>query len=279
MQRAAASQKRLNEFLKTETEIKSGKMIKKEIKGKIVFDSVSFTYPDSGIKALENISFQILPGESVAVIGTTGSGKSTIANLICRMYDPTDGNIIVDDVILKDYDLSFYRSQLGYVPQDVFLFSDTIYNNISFGSTNLVAEDVIQAAREADLYQNIQEFQDGLNTKIGERGITLSGGQKQRVSIARAITRKPKILILDDALATAISGGGITIFPGVKVLEVKLAFPFLPSIQSPSVRPGSSPKASLLDQPHLTTASSTALAPTTSMPCLAPLSNQSLSRV
>ena len=202
MQRAAASQKRLNEFLKTETEIKSGKMIKKEIKGKIVFDSVSFTYPDSGIKALENISFQILPGESVAVIGTTGSGKSTIANLICRMYDPTDGNIIVDDVILKDYDLSFYRSQLGYVPQDVFLFSDTIYNNISFGSTNLVAEDVIQAAREADLYQNIQEFQDGLNTKIGERGITLSGGQKQRVSIARAITRKPKILILDDALAS-----------------------------------------------------------------------------
>ena len=177
-------------------------MIKKEIKGKIVFDSVSFTYPDSGIKALENISFQILPGESVAVIGTTGSGKSTIANLICRMYDPTDGNIIVDGVIIKDYDLSFYRSQLGYVPQDVFLFSDTIYNNISFGSTNLVAEDVIQAAREADLYQNIQEFQDGLNTKIGERGITLSGGQKQRVSIARAITRKPKILILDDALAS-----------------------------------------------------------------------------
>ena len=201
IQRAAASQKRINEFLKIKPDITSGKAIKKEIKGGVTFKSVSFVYPDTGIKALTDVSFSLKPGESLAIIGTTGSGKSTIANLICRMYDPTSGIILIDDTDLKDLDLSAYRSQLGYVPQDVFLFSESIYNNISFGSVNLESEDIIQAARDADLYDNVQQFPDGFNTRIGERGITLSGGQKQRVSIARAITRKPRILILDDALS------------------------------------------------------------------------------
>ena len=201
IQRAAASQKRINEFLKIKPGITSGKAIKKEIKGGVTFKSVSFVYPDTGIKALTDVSFSLKPGESLAIIGTTGSGKSTIANLICRMYDPTSGTILIDDTDLKDLDLSAYRSQLGYVPQDVFLFSESIYNNISFGSVNLESEDIIQAARDADLYDNVQQFPDGFNTRIGERGITLSGGQKQRISIARAITRKPRILILDDALS------------------------------------------------------------------------------
>ena len=201
IQRAAASQKRINEFLKIKPDITSGKAIKKEIKGGVTFKSVSFVYPDTGIKALTDVSFSLKPGESLAIIGTTGSGKSTIANLICRMYDPTSGIILIDDTDLKDLDLSAYRSQLGYVPQDVFLFSESIYNNISFGSVNLESEDIIQAARDADLYDNVQQFPDGFNTRIGERGITLSGGQKQRISIARAITRKPRILILDDALS------------------------------------------------------------------------------
>ncbi len=201
IQRAAASQKRINEFLKIKPGITSGKAIKKEIKGGVTFKSVSFVYPDTGIKALTDVSFSLKPGESLAIIGTTGSGKSTIANLICRMYDPTSGIILIDDTDLKDLDLSAYRSQLGYVPQDVFLFSESIYNNISFGSVNLESEDIIQAARDADLYDNVQQFPDGFNTRIGERGITLSGGQKQRISIARAITRKPRILILDDALS------------------------------------------------------------------------------
>ena len=201
IQRAAASQKRINEFLKIKPGITSGKAIKKEIKGGVTFKSVSFVYPDTGIKALTDVSFSLKPGESLAIIGTTGSGKSTIANLICRMYDPTSGTILIDDTDLKNLDLSAYRSQLGYVPQDVFLFTESIYNNISFGSVNLESEDIIQAARDADLYDNVQQFPDGFNTRIGERGITLSGGQKQRISIARAITRKPRILILDDALS------------------------------------------------------------------------------
>ena len=201
IQRAAASQKRINEFLKIKPVITSEKAIKKEINGGVAFKHVSFIYPETGIKALTDVSFSLKPGESLAIIGTTGSGKSTIANLICRMYDPTSGTILIDGTDLNDLDLSSYRSQLGYVPQDVFLFSDSIYNNISFGSDNLESEDIIQAAKDADLYDNVQQFTDGFNTHIGERGITLSGGQKQRVSIARAITRKPRILILDDALS------------------------------------------------------------------------------
>ena len=201
IQRAAASQKRINEFLLTENEIVSRKDLDKEIEGHIVFDQVSFTYPDSGIKALRDVSFDVHPGQSLAVIGTTGSGKSTIANLICRMYDATSGEILIDGEDIRDYKLPVLRGSIGYVPQDVFLFSDSIKNNIAFGNDYLVDKQIEQAARDADLFDNIQDFPLGFETQLGERGITLSGGQKQRVSIARAIVLEPKILILDDSLS------------------------------------------------------------------------------
>jgi len=200
-QRAAASQKRINEFLKTKTDIVSDANIEEDIEGTIEFKNVTFIYPDSGIKALNDISFQVHSGESLAIIGTTGSGKSTVANIICRMYDVDRGEVNIDGRPIKDYNISGLRSQIGYVPQDVFLFSDSIFNNIAFGSHSIDPDKVIQASKEADLYNNISEFQDGFNTKIGERGITLSGGQKQRVSIARAIVRDPRILIMDDSLS------------------------------------------------------------------------------
>lgn len=201
VQRAEASQKRINEFLKTTTSITSEKDLVKEITGKVEFKNVSFTYPDTGIKALKNISFVINPGESLAIIGTTGSGKSTVSNLISRLYDVRDGKILIDNVPIEDYNLTCLRSQIGYVPQDVFLFSDTIFNNIGFGISEISEEKVHQAAKDADVYHNIQDFPQGFMTRVGERGITLSGGQKQRVSIARAIAREPKILMLDDALS------------------------------------------------------------------------------
>jgi len=201
IQRAAASQKRINQFLQTKNDIVSNRGLEKSLDGKIVFDKVSFTYPDSGIEAIKNVSFEVLPGESLAIIGTTGSGKSTIANLISRMYDTTGGTVEIDGEDIKDYDVINLRSQIGYVPQDVFLFSDTIYNNIAFGAAEATEERIVKAAKEADVYDNIIEFPEGFGTKLGERGITLSGGQKQRVSIARAISRDPKILMLDDALS------------------------------------------------------------------------------
>lgn len=201
IQSAAASQKRLNEFLKTENDIISTEELETELEGEVVFDNVSFEYPDSGIKALEHVSFKVEPGQSLAIIGTTGSGKSTIANLISRMYDATGGKIFIDGRDIKKYNLVSLRSQIGYVPQDVFLFSDSIYNNIAFGATEATEERIMNAAREADVYNNIMDFPEGFNTRVGERGITLSGGQKQRVSIARAVSRDPKILMLDDALS------------------------------------------------------------------------------
>ncbi len=201
IQMAAASQKRINEFLKEKNDIVSDKDLDVEVKGDIKFENVSFTYADSGIKALRNISFEVKAGESIAIIGTTGSGKSTVANLIGRMYDATNGEISIDGRSIKDYRLSKLRSQTGYVPQDVFLFSDSIESNIAFGADNISKEDIIQAAKDADLYDNIKDFPKGFETMLGERGITLSGGQKQRASIARAIVRNPKILIMDDALS------------------------------------------------------------------------------
>ena len=201
VQRAEVSQKRINEFLRTETTIISEKDLVREIKGKVEFRNVSFVYPDTGIKALRDISFTIDPGESLAIIGTTGSGKSTISNLVSRLYDVREGEILIDDIPITHYDLHSLRSQIGYVPQDVFLFSDTILNNIGFGIKNPDEAKVLQAARDADVYDNIMRFPQGFHTRVGERGITLSGGQKQRVSIARAIVREPKILMLDDALS------------------------------------------------------------------------------
>ena len=201
VQRAAASQKRINEFLKTEPEISSVSEHSIELKGHVQFKNVSFTYPDTGIQAIKNISFEVKPGEFLAIIGRTGSGKSTIANLIMRMYDTDSGEILIDESSLKTINLSEYRQQIGFVPQEVFLFSDTIRNNIALGINEIGAGQVEQAAKHAAVYQNIIAFEKGFETFIGERGITLSGGQKQRISIARAIIKEPKILIFDDCLS------------------------------------------------------------------------------
>lgn len=200
-QRAAASQRRINEFLHEENDILSEKNLEHEIIGKIEFSEVSFTYTGSGITAIKNMSFAIDAGKSLAIVGTTGSGKSTVANLICRLFDTTSGKLNIDDIDIRDYNPSLLRRQIGYIPQEVFLFSDTIANNIAFGSLDISEEKMLQSARDADLYDNVMDFPDQFNTVLGERGITLSGGQKQRVSIARAIARDPKILILDDALS------------------------------------------------------------------------------
>ncbi|MBS1554576.1 MAG: ABC transporter ATP-binding protein [Bacteroidetes bacterium] len=216
VQRAEASQKRINEFLKTETDIISTKNLKRELQGGVVFDDVSFTYPDTGIKALKNISFNINAGESLAIIGTTGSGKSTISNLVARLYDVTSGEVRIDGISIKDYDINNLRSQLGVVPQDVFLFSDTIFNNIAFGLKEPNEARVTQAAKDADVYDNIMSFPNAFATRVGERGITLSGGQKQRVSIARAVAREPKILILDDALSAVDTKTENTILNSMK---------------------------------------------------------------
>lgn len=203
VQRAAASQDRINEFLRTQTDIISEKNLSQEIKGKITFKNVTFEYPDSGIVALQNISFEAKPGETIAILGTTGSGKSTVANLICRMYDVSEGQILIDETPIQDYHLQNLRKQIGYVPQDVFLFSDSIENNIVFGLDKkaIGKERMITASKDADLYHNILDFPKQFDTVLGERGITISGGQKQRLSIARAIVREPQILILDDALS------------------------------------------------------------------------------
>lgn len=201
IQRADASQRRINEFLNTRTEIVSRKELEKDIRGDLSFENVSFTYPDSGIQALKNVSFHAKSGETLAIVGHTGSGKSTIANLLTRMYDPVEGSVKIDETDIRDYNIPYLRNQMGYVPQDVFLFSDSIANNIAFGSLSEEPNAIENAARDADLLNNIKEFPKGFETMLGERGITLSGGQKQRTSIARALIRKPKILVLDDCLS------------------------------------------------------------------------------
>ena len=201
VQRAAASQKRINEFLNTEPEIVSLSDEKTELKGGIQFKNVDFRYPDTGIQAIKNVSFEVKPGEFIAIIGRTGSGKSSIANLMMRMYDVDSGQILVDGKPIKHWDLFHLRSQIGFVPQEVFLFSDSIYNNIAFGLDECDDSEVEEAAKNAAVYHNIMDFGKGFQTLIGERGITLSGGQKQRLSIARAIIKKPQVLIFDDCLS------------------------------------------------------------------------------
>ena len=203
IQRAKASQKRINEFLLHDVEISNAKdsVILKEW-GDIVFDKVQFTYPHSGIKALVDITFTVKKGHSLGIIGKTGSGKSTAANLLMRMYDTGDGTISIDGIDIKKINLKDLRTNIGYVPQEVFLFSDTISNNISFGlKTGITSERIQAASKDAAVYENIVSFPQAFETEIGERGITLSGGQKQRISIARAIIKDPKLLIFDDCLS------------------------------------------------------------------------------
>jgi len=201
IQRAAASQKRINEFLQAKSELEIGQQISKPISGNWVFKNVSFTYPGTEREILNQLSFEIESGESVALLGTTGSGKSSLAQLLARFYDPSSGDILLDGVSLKDWDIKHVRQSLAYVPQDVFLFSTTIAENISFGQDGMSNEQIMQAAKMADVYENIMEFPDQFETILGERGVTLSGGQKQRVSIARALAKNPTMLILDDCLS------------------------------------------------------------------------------
>lgn len=203
VQRAAASQERINEFLKTQSDIKNPTEEVQAIKGKVTFDQVSFTYPESGTLALDKVSFEVKPGETLAIVGKTGSGKSTIADLICRLFDATEGRVLIDDQDVKEINLNALRSNIGYVPQEVFLFSESIRNNISFGLTEEGVEDekIKEAAKKAAIHKSIASFPKKYETELGERGITLSGGQKQRISIARAIINRPNILLFDDCLS------------------------------------------------------------------------------
>ncbi|MFD2585844.1 ABC transporter ATP-binding protein [Croceitalea marina] len=201
VQRAEASQKRINEFLTEQPTIKNEVLEPTPIKGKIEFRNVTFTYEDTEITALKNISFTIEPGESVAFLGKTGSGKSTILDLVSRLYDVSSGEILIDDIPIKKLNLYSLRSAIGAVPQDAFLFSDTIENNIRFGKEDASIDEIIEVAKKAVVHENIIGFSKQYNTILGERGITLSGGQKQRVSIARALLKDPEIYLFDDCLS------------------------------------------------------------------------------
>ena len=203
VQKASASQARINAFLDVDPDIASPEhpVAVADIEGRISFRNVSLTYPDSGIQALRDISFDLEPGQTLAVIGRTGSGKSTLAQLVARLYDPTEGEVLLDGVALPNHGLQPLRAAIGYVPQDVFLFSDSIRGNIAFGADQADMVDIEQAARDADVHDNIVGFPDGYDTLLGERGVNLSGGQKQRISIARAILKRPRILIFDDCLS------------------------------------------------------------------------------
>jgi len=205
IQKAAVSQQRINEFLNTNSAIISGNLLLNEQQAlSVEFKHVSFTYPESGIKALENVSFFVPAGTSIGITGKTGSGKSTIALLLARLYDVDSGEILINSINIKEYNLHSMRNKLGYVPQDVFLFSESIYNNIVFGldeDKKANQQQVDDVAQAADILENIKGFQQGFQTMIGERGITLSGGQKQRLSIARALIKNPEMLILDDCLS------------------------------------------------------------------------------
>ena len=201
VQQAEASQERINEFLKTKPDITNTATEPTPIKGDIEFKNVSFTYPDTNIEALKDVSFMLKSGETLAILGKTGSGKSTILDLIGRLYDINNGSILVDNTTISKLNLYSLRESIGYVPQDAFLFSDTIKNNIKFGKEDATDDEVIEAAKNARVHKNIIGFSKGYETILGERGITLSGGQKQRVSIARAIIKKPEILLFDDCLS------------------------------------------------------------------------------
>lgn len=201
IQQASASQQRINEFLKLEPEIASPVHAPVPLRGEIVFDNVTFTYPDTGIQAIKGIDLALRPGEKLAIVGKTGAGKSTLADLLLRMYDVTGGQIRIDGKDIRQHDLGNLRRRIGYVPQDGFLFSETIAQNIAFGKKDADAESIQQYAKYAAVYDDIVELKNGFDTLVGERGVTLSGGQKQRVAIARALIKQPDIIILDDCLS------------------------------------------------------------------------------
>ena len=201
VQQAEVSQQRINEFLKQTPEIKNTATKNVNLKGTIEFKEVCLTYDDTNITALNSISFKVNTGETVAILGKTGSGKSTLVNLISRLYDTKEGSILIDGVPIKEINLNSLRDQIGFVPQDPFLFSDTIENNIKFGKETATKKEIITAAKNAAVHANIIDFKNDYNTILGERGVTLSGGQKQRVSIARALIKNPEILIFDDCLS------------------------------------------------------------------------------
>lgn len=207
VQRAKASQKRINEFLNTKPIVTNSNFSIYPIIGDITFKNVSFVYPENQIKALENISFQLKSGQTLGITGLVGSGKSSILNLLTRQYDASEGEILIDNKNIKYHNLQLLRKNCGIVPQEVFLFSDTIYNNIAFGGQEkLVTQSEVElAAKQAGVYDNIVSFPVQFETIVGERGVTLSGGQKQRISIARAIINKPKLLIFDDCLSAVDS--------------------------------------------------------------------------
>lgn len=200
-QRADASMARINEFLDMKSDIINTNHDNYPIKGDIEFRNVSYVYPNTGIKALDNLSFTIEAGKSLAIMGKTGSGKSTVALLLCRLIDPTEGEILIDGKNLKEHNLENYRRHIGYIPQESFLFSDTIEHNIGFAIDNPTLKQVEEYAKKADVHKNIVEFKDQYKTMVGERGVMLSGGQKQRICIARALIKEPKILIFDDSLS------------------------------------------------------------------------------
>lgn len=203
IQRAAASQTRINEFLKERPKIFNQNIAPFHFEGDITFNNVTYTYPNSGIVAVKNLSFEVKKGETTAIIGRTASGKSTILKLILRQIDPDSGEILIDGVNIKDINLNEFRNQTGIVPQDVFLFSDTITNNLKFGALddNIVEDDLVRVTKEAHVFHNIDAFENKFETLLGERGVNLSGGQKQRISIARALIRNPKLLLFDDCLS------------------------------------------------------------------------------
>ena len=224
IQRAAASQKRINEFLETQPTIQDEHNKDIDVNGRIEFKNVRFIYPDTGVEALKNVNFSLEPGQKMAIIGRTGSGKSSIADLMVRLYDPTEGEILIDGEALKDISLGHYRKQIGYVPQDVFLFSDTISKNIAFGTGHESIEEIKQMAQYASIHNEIEALPKDYETLVGERGVTLSGGQKQRVSIARAFLKDPQILILDDCLSAVDAKTEKTILTNLnEVLENKTA--------------------------------------------------------
>jgi len=202
VQQAEASQERINEFLSYNTHIVSEKNASDlSLSGKLAFDRVSFTYPDSGIIALEDVTFEVPAGTSLAIVGRTASGKTTIADMIFRLFDPTTGKVTVDGIDLRDVSLTSLRKQMAYVPQDVFLFSDTVANNIRFGNSSLDQKRIEEFAELAAVHSDINQLPEGYETAIGERGVSLSGGQKQRLSLARAFIQDPTILVMDDCLS------------------------------------------------------------------------------